>query len=202
MRMKTQLTILACLIAGSVQAATIDLGPNRMSYSEGFAFNELNGQTGGHISFDLTFNNNVTVLRSTSNNFEVGLSFLTGNPQFITGTGYLLDANGNPLCGVRPLASATTDNGFMFVGLYPMYMDETGTTATDLSKPFDFYGVHFDLNLPETTILEGSFWISTPDYAGKFRIGPQVPETGATLPLFVLAMLGVVLFNRFVIKTK
>lgn len=199
--MKTQL-IAACLIAGSVQAATIDLGPDRMSYSEGFTFSELNGSSGGHVSLDLTFNNNVSVFLATSNNFEVGLTFSTSDPKFITGSGFLLGIDGNPICGIRPLASATIDSGFMFVGLYPMYMDETGRTATDLIKPFDFYGVHFDLNLPDTTILGGSFWISTPEYASKFRIGPHVPETGASLPLLVVAMLGLFLFNCFVIKTK
>jgi len=160
-----------------------------MSYSEGFEFSELNGPISGHISLNLTFNNNVTIFSNTSNNFEVGLSFMTNNPQFIAGTGFLLDSNSNPLCGVRPLASATTDNGFMLVGLYPMYIDETGLVATDLFKPLNFYGIQFNLNFPETTILNGSFWISTPDYASRFRIGPQVPESGMTLTLLVISLI-------------
>ena len=176
--MKVKLLIPALLAATQLHASLIDLGPDRLSYIEGFAFNELNGQSTKHVSFDLLFNTSVHAFRNTSPNFEVGLDFLTstqGSPNFLTGTGTLLDANGNAICAPRPLASFVVDNGIVSVGMYPFYVDKTGKLATDIDRPLDFYGVHFDLNLPSDTIVAGDFYISTPNYAGRFRIGPHVP---------------------------
>ena len=75
---------------------------------------------------------------------------------FATGTGYITDAAGNPLCGVRSLASVAYygphDAGFQ-VGLFPFQIDENGTVDPSLSTPLTFYGAHFQHHFARFALL-------------------------------------------------
>jgi len=165
----------ALALATQLQASTIDLGEDRRSTLEGFTFSELNGSTPSRqLSFDLLFNKQVHVIKN-SFFFSAGLDFLCSPTNFLTGTASLLDINGQVIAsGV--MGSFTTSDGFMDVGFYPF-----------TNEAYDFYGVHFDLNMPETTIVQGEFYLSG---QGKlFRIGTNVPESGMTITSLVIALI-------------
>ena len=83
----------------------------------------------------------------------------------------------------------------MAVDLFPLFSGE-------LHKPLDFFGVHLDLTLPTDTlarVTDGTFRLvaAGANHDDRFGIGPGVPvdivpELGATLLFFALAMVGVV----------
>ncbi len=84
----------------------------------------------------------------------------------------------------------------MAISLFPLLKDEDGTPNDDLLRPFDFYGVHFDLTFPDVNdpsivVTGGQFWLSSP--AGVFGVGPGipdniVPESGNTVILLVIGL--------------
>lgn len=164
----------ALLLGCQVHAATIDLGEDRTSSLEGFAYSDLNGiTTNKQFSFDLLFNKNVHVLKGTTF-FSVGLDFQCSPTNFLTGTASLLDFNGQVITsGV--MGSFITDDGFMVAGFYPF-----------ITSAYDFYGVHFDLNVPETDILKGEFYLS--GQLREFRIGSFVPDEGSTVTLLLITL--------------
>jgi hypothetical protein len=123
---------------------------------------------------------------------------------FATGTGYITDAAGNPLCAVRPLASyayyGQYDAGFG-VGLFPFFIHKNGTVDPSLSTPLTFYGAHFDITLPDSpysiTGGEVDFFAQQTRYAHGFRIGPHVPESGSGITLFCTALAALGITKRF-----
>jgi len=75
-----------------------------------------------------------------------------------------------------------------------------------LTAPLDFYGAHFDLILPDNSnvsVTSGSLTLlATHDVVINgnrpvpFRIGPHVPESGNTISLFALALIGLFAISR------
>ena len=104
-----------------------------------------------------------------------------------------------PLQTPQQLGIASIDNGVMFAGLSPLQ-------AAGLNRPLDFFGIHFDLTLPDNpsvAITPGSlFDIAFADNnpSARFGIGPGipidiVPEGTTTLFLFSIGVAAVV-FSR------
>jgi hypothetical protein len=91
----------------------------------------------------------------------------------------------------------------MGISLFPLVKDENGTPNTDLLRPFDFYGIHYDLIFPDVDdpsiyVTGGMFSLLDPD-GHVFGVGPGVPrnivpDSGSTL--FLLGM-GIVLTLGF-----
>jgi len=131
---------------------TIELGPDGNSYRRTYDFSELNGMqlNGQTVSIDLVFSTQVHLFRN-SLDFLIFFTFLTSDGEsFITGTGYVTNALGNPMTATdgRLWSASTTDT--MFVGLSPCDFG--------LERPSDIYGTHFDLTLPDidASILDGT----------------------------------------------
>ena len=93
--------------------------------------------------------------------------------------------------------SSSCKNGWIAISLFPLLKDEDGTPNTDLLRPFDFYGVHYDLTFPDIDdpmihVTGGEFWLSDPS-GGVFGVGPGVPrnivpDSGSTLVFLGLAL--------------
>jgi hypothetical protein len=115
----------------------------------------------------------------TSSSLDISLSLQTsgsGLVGFLRGTGYIFDRAGNPIPGYGVTGSASSDQGAMFIGLFPLARDQNGAPNTDLLRPLDFYGVHFNLILPEVPSLKvtgADFAIFDPFH--EFGIGPNIP---------------------------
>ena len=129
----------------SAQATTIalDLGtPPRVTSNVTNSFDALNGIAlqGQTLSLDFTFSHGefVRLFSVTSTPFVALLKLQTSsssNVDFLSGTGFLVDQQGNPLQQPQQLGSASGDNGLLAAGLFPLL-------SGDLSRPLDFFGVH------------------------------------------------------------
>ena len=103
--------------------------------------------------------------------------------------------------------SASGSDGSLSLGFYPLLKDKDGTHNTDLLRPFDFYGIHYDLTLPDLNdpsiqITLGQLMLSSAP-GGVFGIGPGlprdvVPESGSTVLLLGMAGLLVVVVAKAV----
>jgi hypothetical protein len=203
------LAALVAFFTGTAQADSIkvDLGPSHTVTSQTFPslFDDLDGTAlgGQALSVDFGFLNDefVRVFSVTSNAFQVLVKLQTnsvGFVGFLDGTGYLIDINGNPIPGYGITGSASGSDGWMAISLFPLLKDEDGTPNDDLPRPFDFYGVHYDLMFPNVNddaifVTKGEFWLSSAD-GGVFGIGPGipdniVPDSGATLLLLGTGLL-------------
>jgi hypothetical protein len=190
-------------------AIQIDLGnPGTLSNDLAVAFNGLNGTSllGQTLSLDFTFTNQefVRIFTVTSDSFIAGLNLQTdgsGLVGFLQGTGYLLDAQGNAIPGFGVTGSASGDDASMFIGLFPLLKDSNGTPNDQLHRPFDFYGVHYDLTFPSNpsvAVTAGQFRLLSD--TGPFGIGPGLPtdirpapDMGSTLLLLgfgLIALMG------------
>jgi hypothetical protein len=197
------------LFGGRANAVLIsaDLGPpHTITYQTSpSSFDALQGTPldGQTLSLDFSFSNGeyVRIFNVTSWTFDASVKLQTdgsGLLGFLDGTGYLVDINGNAIPGYGVTGSASGSDGSLFLGLFPLLKDENGTPDTDLLRPFDFYGVHYDLILPDVNdpsihLTAGQFTLfSDPD--GVFGIGPGVPanvvpDSGSTVLLFGVAFL-------------
>jgi len=204
---------LLILLAGSANAVLInaDLGPPHTITSETSpsSFNALQGtHLGGQsISLDVSFLNNefVRIFSVTSWTFDASIKLQTngsGLLGFLDGTGYLVDINGNAIPGYGITGSASGSDGSLILGFFPLLKDKDGTHNTDLLRPFDFYGIHYDLILPNVNdpsiifVTTGQFTLFS-DPGGPFGIGPGlpadiVPDSGSTLFLLGTALLLIV----------
>jgi hypothetical protein len=113
---------------------------------------------------------------------------------FLDGTGYLLDQQMNPLEAPQQLGSASNGSGLMFASLFPLQ-------SSGLTPPLDFFGIHFDLILPNNPSVSISanssfdLFFSDKNPSARFGIGPGipqdiVPETGNCIYLFGFALTG------------
>jgi hypothetical protein len=215
--LKLQLYIVPLLMALGVQQLfadiTIDLGTSRIvtNQLDRIAFSGLNGTpVNGTLSVDFTFSNDAFVRLfnqyhvptpydptrtiGTDPSFDISLELQTsgyGLVGFLQGTGYIFDQAGNPIPGYGVTGSWSSDQAKMGIGLFPLLRNNSGAPNLDLPRPLDFYGVHFDVilpNLPYLTITGANFALY--DSGGEFGIGPNValdiPEPSA----FALAALG------------
>jgi len=199
--------------AGLAQAGSIevDLGPSHTitSQTPPSFFDDLNGTrlAGQNLAVDFSFLNNEfgRIFTVTSSDFQASLKLQTnslGFVGFLDGTGYLIDINGNAIPGYGITGSASGSDGSMAISLFSLLKDADGTPNDDLLRPFDFYGVHFDLTFPDVNdpsivVTGGQFALLT-NSGGVFGVGPGipkniVPDSGGTLVLFGMALLAIVL---------
>jgi len=205
--MRKEIAVLLGLVAFATKlhATDIDLGAPGSYFDRSYTLDALNGTTldGQTVTINLVFNNSIHLFANTFPDFDIGLQFQTNDPNivgFITGTGTILDINGNPMCALRPLASGYDETGGMGVGLFPLFSDKNGTLATDITRPLDFYGARFNLTLPHNSdfsITEGGLTLTAVNFRffDPFRIGPHVPHSGSTITLFALALIGLLLWR-------
>jgi hypothetical protein len=79
----------------------------------------------------------------------------------------------------------------MGIGLFPLVRNVNGSPNLDLLRPLDFYGVHFDVllpNVPSLNVTGAS--LAFYDSAGEFGVGPNVPLDIPEPSSFALAALG------------
>jgi hypothetical protein len=164
------------------------------------SFDAMNGTAlqGQTLSLDFTFSNGefVRLFTVTSNAFVALLKLQTnssGMVDFLSGTGFLVDQQGSPLQPPQQLGSASGNNGLLAAGLFPLL-------PGDLSRPLDFFGIHFDLTLPVSPFVSitGEEFLFMSDSNRPFGVGPDVPsdivpDQGSTLLLLSLALLGPIL---------
>jgi hypothetical protein len=182
----------------------IDLGSSpSLKWHTSASFDRLNGISleGQRLSINILFTNNefARLFTVTSRSFISLLTLQTnrsGRVGFLDGTGFLLDQQGNALTTPEDLGRASDNHGSMHVGLFPFFSGE-------LNTPVDFFGIHFDLILPDhpwVTITGGEFGlISEPGRV--FGIGPGVPpdivpDAGGTLLLLGISVTGLVAIKR------
>ncbi len=193
--------------ARGVQATSIgiDLGPApRVTSHVGASFHDIDGTMlqGQSLSLDLDWNdeNFIRLFSITDPSFAALLTLQTNGTSlvgFLQGTGYLLDQNGHAMTAPMDLGSASGDNGSLAVALFPLLSSASGA-------PLDFFGIHFDLLLPD----RASIWLTGGELdllaAGaspgdRFGVGPGVPtdivpDFAGTLLLAVIgfaAVLGI-----------
>lgn len=200
--LKPQLCIVPLVMALGVQQIradiTLDLGPSRIVTNQinRIAFSDLNGTpVTGTLSLNFIFSNDTFVRLfnqyhipttsdpsrtiGTDSSIDIGLGLQTdggGVVGFLHGTGYIFDRTGNPLPGYGVTGSSSSNQGEMGIGLFPLLRDANGSPNLDLQRPLDFYGVHFDVILPDVpyrTITGADFAVY--DAGGEFGVGPNIP---------------------------
>lgn len=148
----------------------------------------------------------------TDSSLAAGLTLstsLSGSPGFLGGTGFLFDQQGQqmiPLQSPQQLGSASNSNGVMFAGLFPLQ-------AGGLNRPLDFFGIHFDLTLPDnpSVVLTSDssfdlfFFDNNP--SARFGVGPGipqniVPEGTPTLFLFSIGAVAVMFGRRYFAEAR
>jgi len=193
------LAILTCSKAVQGTTIQIDLGTTgTLSSDTKVAFSDLNGTglVGQNLSVNFVFTNPEFVrLFSVTSGFSASLTLQTSSSSFVgflSGTGYLTDNLGNALEPPETLGSASSSTGSMTVSLFPQ-----------VSRPIDFYGVHYDLTFPTNpaVVTGGQFRLLSD--TGPFGIGPGVakdivPDTGNTAILLGLGLVGISLCIRCV----
>jgi hypothetical protein len=198
------LTFCLSTLAWSVAEGTpilIDVGsaPNITTHVSA-TFNDLNGTAlqGQTLSLDFLFANGHFARLFSVTNPQFGILITlnisgSGDVGFLDGTGFLLDQNGNALGAPEALGSISGPDS-LTVGLFPL-------RSGQFSTPLDFYGVHTDLLLPNSpfTITGGEFQLVSAGAGSRdvFGIGPGVPtdivpDSGSTLILFSLVLLGLI----------
>jgi hypothetical protein len=199
------LTALATTAIQTVQATIIELelGPSQtLSYDTSVLFEDLNGTplTGQNLSVDFTFADNAFVrLFSVTTTYGTSLLLHTdgaGLVGYLDGTGYLLDANRQALHTPQYLGAASSSDAWMCADLFPLWSGE-------VQAPFDGYGVHYDLTLPNNPLVKvtgAELRLSAYGGEGPFGIGPGVPinlvpDTGETMLLLGLSLAMIVTAN-------
>jgi hypothetical protein len=198
----------------------IDLGaPGTLAVQKITSFDQLNNaQLGGQsLSLDFTFSSNefVRLFSITSPLFSAVINLQingAGQLGFLQGTGHLVDINGQPIPGFG-VTGNSSGAGLLSIGLFPLLKDQNGTPNKDLARPLDFFGIDFDLTLPNVNnpsihITGADFGLfSDPDRV--FGIGPDVPrdivpDNGHTAVLltFVLCFLGAAKYGRVLVRGR
>ena len=204
----------------------IDLGPARVLTGSNpetswMPFDGLNGTSiyGETISVDFFFANNrfVRIFTGTAAPFDVLVNFQTngsGLLGFLQGSGYLIDAQGKAIPGFGVTGSASGDDGSLAIGLFPLLKDDSGTPNQELPRPFDFYGVHYDLTFPMVSpsveVTSGQLLLADNGIVTPFAIGPGripqdivvVPDIGSTFLLLALGFGGVFAVGRLTLIHK
>jgi hypothetical protein len=123
---------------------------------------------------------------------------------FLSGSGYLIDADGNAIPGFGITGSASGNDASLSIGLFPLLKDENGMPNDQLERPFDFYGVHYDFTFPSNPSLEvtsGQFLLT--GQGSPFANGPgnipadiTVPDQDSTLLLLTLGLIGFAMYRQ------
>jgi len=166
----------------------------------------LDGQT---LSLNFVFPNDlfVRLFSSTTTNFHLSaLLTLRGEGKFARpfGSGFTFGSNGlpdSPIFTFPPGIAGSTNGIETFnysLGFVFPLMDQ----ATGVAAPFDIYGMHLDITLPNHSAFQvlgaefALFPASNKPWEQVYGIGPHVPEAGATLPLFAIGLLAMLSFCR------
>jgi hypothetical protein len=185
---------------GSARATTmhLDLGTSpQVTCKVTNSFDALNGTAlqGQTLSLDFRFSHGefVRLFTVTSSPFVALLKLQTSSfskLDFLSGTGFLVNQHGNPMQQPQQLGSASGNNGLLAVGLFPLL-------PGDLSRPLDFFGIHFDLTLPVSpfVVFTGEDFLLKSDPGAPFGVGPGVPadivpDSGSTFLLLCLGVIG------------
>jgi hypothetical protein len=166
-------------------------------------FDVLNGTAlqGQTLSINFIFGNGHfgRLFSVTDSSLAASLTLNTnwsGLVGFLDGTGYLFDQQGHELQSPQMLGSASSSSGTMFAGLFPLQ-------SGNVSRPLDFFGIHFDLTLPNNPsvmLAEGSTFdlsFSENNANARFGIGPGipqdiVPDAASTLYLLSIGLVAIV----------
>ena len=180
----------------------ITLGSARITPFFATPFNRVNGVSlnGQSLSLNFIFTDNFIRLLpppgfpQTAVNFDISVTLHTnadGFPGFGSGTGFIFDQTGQPLEAPVVLGSAASDEGSIYLGLFPL-LDEAPANAR-------FYGFHMDITLPHNSgfkitdedlrLFGGQIQVADQVVQGQFGIGPHIADTGSTAILFAFALL-------------
>jgi hypothetical protein len=180
----------------------ITLGPSRITPFFTTPFSDVSGVSlnGQSLSLNFVFTDNFIRLLpppgfpQTSVNFDISIALHTnvnGLPGFGSGTGFIFDQTGQPLEAPVVLGSAASDDGAIFLGLFPL-LDGAPANAR-------FYGFHMDITLPhnpgceitdeDLRLFGGQIQVVDQVVQGQFGIGPHVTDTCSTAILFAFALL-------------
>jgi hypothetical protein len=188
-----------------VEQANLVRGPLFLPIDAGIA--SLDGQT---LSLDFVFSNDlfVRLFSSTTKNFTLSAMLtLQGDGKFARpfGSGFTFGANGLPNSAIftYPSGIAGFTHGietfsYSLGFVFPLMDPATQGDAF----PFDIYGMHLDITLPNNgafQVLGGQFVLfpsSSKSWQQVYAIGPHVPESGGTLPLFAIGLLAMIGFQR------
>lgn len=182
-------------LSAKATSITVDPGPRGyQSYDILMPFNDLNGTVlGGQTqSLDFMFADlkwAVVPSPSSAFEYEAGLFIQTNagtDPGAMSGSGYVLDQNGNPLETALTLGSSTGSNGEISVGLFPFE-----------GLPFQtlvHYGVHFDVTYPvDSSVTVTSAYLRLYDYDCAYPWGKPIdiaplpePATGVLLLVILI----------------
>jgi hypothetical protein len=166
---------------------------------------------GQKLSLNFGFSDDlfVRLFSSTTKSFNLSaILTLRGEGTFdlAFGSGYTFGANGQPNSATftyPPGIAGFTDGIETFsysLGFVSPLIDPATGPRNHVAYPFDIYGMHLNITLPENGDFEvlGAQFVLGPPPSSKaweqvYAIGPHVPESGGTLPLFAIglfAMLG------------
>ncbi len=201
-----RLLIAAIFVAhGAALNATpigISLGSARVTPFFATPFNDVNGVSlnGQSLSLNFVFTDNFIRLLpppgfpQTAVDFDISVTLRTnanGLPGFGSGTGFIFDQTGQPLQAPVVLGSAASENGEIFLGLFPLLGGAPANAR--------FYGFHMDITLPNNPDFEityedlrlfgGEIQGADQVVQGQFGIGPHVTDTGITGIEFAFALL-------------
>ena len=188
-------------------------GSPKITSGDGASFTDLNGTVlqGQTLSLDFSLSNGkfVRLFSITSNTFDIQITLQTngsGQLGFLDGTGYLVDSQGISIPGFGVTGSAS-GNDLLTILLFPLLKDKNGTPNDDLPRPLDFFGVHFDLTLPNnpSVAITGSNFALSSDPGAPFGVGPGVPrdivpDSGSTLLFLTLSVLPLVAFLHLICR--
>lgn len=214
--MKKTTTVLAAILLSATLAhanlITVDVGPTRNhvplnQYQEFIVpyaapVSSVDGQM---LSLDFAFNDHhsIHLFPGTSRIFDVGAViqvFHNGPMQYVGPfEAWTVDANGNRNSAIvtnTTIGTGTSDGVFNYLlgGLFPVLGGP--------SAPFDIYGLHIDLTLPDLgyPVLGGEFILAPNGWnaqSNRFAVGPiGVPESGSTLMLLAGAVAVVIFLRR------
>jgi hypothetical protein len=197
-------------------ATLIDInlgGSPKITSGDEASFTDLNGTAfqGQTLSLDFSISNGkfVRLFSATSSTFDIQIILQTNGASqvgFLDGTGHLVDSQGIAIPGFGVTGSAS-GNDLLTIGLFPLLKDKNGTPNDDLPRPLDFFGVHFDLilpNNPSVTITNGDFALVS-DPGAPFGIGPGVPrdivpDTGSTFLFLTLSVSTLMVFPQVICR--
>jgi hypothetical protein len=196
--MRKEIAVLLGLVAFATKLNATDinlhLGPSNdhVTGETSVSFSDLNGTplNGSNLTLNFTFNEVVRLLADTRTDFELAVLLDTnasGWSNDASATLHSLDQNGNQNSisegGAFPPVSGGQDIGLGF-GLFPLTFND-GSLVT----PFSFHGAHADMILPLTdgATITGA---RVAFYGNDYAFGPHVPDSGSTLTLLALALIG------------
>ena len=168
--------------------------------------------SGQHLDINLTFAGDEFVrlfdsYRHRFSSFEIAPVLVVsgiGTLKDAVGTAYTFDQNGqrnSPIDtsgGGSVLSNDTTQFNFGLTYCFPLFADSSGTLRTDLSFPFNIYGLHIDLTLPTSQdfTINGANLFLGGGGSPSFEIGPHVPDQSNSFLLFGLSLVPLVLLMK------